>query len=467
METLPNTKQAYQLFHEGCLALTRAEQHGFRIDTEYCTTTRIELSHKIKMLEEQLEQTQFYKDWKRSRKNSPPNINSGKQLGNYLYGVIKLTCPTKTKAGGNAVDEEVLKQFNLPELDTIIQIRKLKKIRDTYLGAFTREQVNGVLHPFFNLHLAVTFRSSSDRPNFQNIPKRDKEAMQICRRAIYPRKGHQLMEVDYKGIEVAIAACYHKDPVMIHYIENPASDMHLDMASQIFKLKNADKKNPEIAYLRSATKNGFVFPQFYGDYYKGCAVSLMKWGQLPESRWNGKQGVLLNGKTLSQHLIDHNIKSASAFIEHIREIEDDFWNTRFKIYNRWKIRHWKTYQKNGFIDLKTGFRCQGVMKENDIINYPIQGSAFHCLLWSFIEMDKEIIQRKLQTRLVGQIHDAIILDVAPGELEEISILLQRVMCQKLREHWKWINVPLSIDADLAGVDESWADVKGFKLPEPK
>ena len=85
-----------------------------------------------------------------------------------------------------------------------LQIRKLEKIKGTYLEAFVREQTDGFIHPFYNLHNVRTYRSSSADPNFQNIPKRDKESMKICRRAILPRPGHMLVEADFSALEVNI-----------------------------------------------------------------------------------------------------------------------------------------------------------------------------------------------------------------------------------------------------------------------
>ncbi|KKL05637.1 hypothetical protein LCGC14_2604030, partial [marine sediment metagenome] len=119
-----------------------------------------------------------------------------------------------------------------------------------------------------------------------------------------------LLEVDYSGLEVRIAACYHQDPNMLKYINNPASDMHGDMAKQIFKLPKLDKAITEHKVLRDAAKNGFVFPEFYGDYYKNCAESMAcNWGELPQSRWKEGQGIKMPEGYLSDHLIAKGIKS--------------------------------------------------------------------------------------------------------------------------------------------------------------
>lgn len=460
----PKSADAYRLLHDGVLALANAEAQGMRIDMQYCQSTEIQLTKKIELLESNFRKSAFFKKWQQSSKTTV-NINSGSQLGAYLYKVLKITPAKTTKSGGGATDEDALRALNLPELNDLLAIRKLKKVRDTYLLAFVREQVDGYIHPFYNLHTVKTFRSSSDRPNFQNIPKRDKEAMKLCRRAIYPRPGHQLMEIDYGALEVRIAACYHKDPTMMAYINDPTSDMHGDMAREIFMMPDFDKNIPQHATLRSATKNGFVFPQFYGDYYKNCAIGLANaWGKLPEGKWKKGQGIeAYPGVPLADHLISKGIKSMDDFIQHLKKIEDNFWNVRFPVYKKWKESQWAAYQKNGYVELYTGFRCYGVMEKNDAINYPVQGAAFHCLLWSFIEMDRIIIKEGLDTKLLGQIHDAIILDVAPNELEYVADLIHRITCVDLPKYWKWINVPLEIEAELAPVDTSWAELQKYKL----
>ena len=456
---------AYQLIHDGVLALARAEQAGMRIDVDYCEKKKAHLTRTIGRIENKLQSTTFVKEWKRMY-GQTFNMNSDSQLGRILYEVYKITPPKTTASGAGSTDEETLHQIGMPELDSLIKIRKLRKIRDTYLDAFVREQVNGTLHPFFNLHTVRTFRSSSSNPNFQNIPKRDKESMTICRRAIFPRYGHQLMEVDFSGLEVAIAACYHKDPTMMKYLTDPDSDMHGDMAEQIFIIDNFDKKkHPEHKILRAATKNGFVFPQFYGDYYANNAEHLAcRWGLLPKGKWKKGQGIdLPDGQKLSDHLINKGIKSFDQFVEHMKVIEDDFWGRRFYRYKKWKEKWLARYQKNGFFDMHTGFRCSGVMRKNEVINYPVQGAAFHCLLWSFIQLDKEL--HRFDTNLIGQIHDAVVLDVNPDELEEVAQIIKRVTCKDLPAAWDWICVPLDVEADLGPVDGSWNMKEVYKLPE--
>lgn len=449
------TADAYRLFHEGALALARAEREGIRVDVEYCEKKKKHLERKIKRYQEKLEDSKFYRQWYHVYKGKT-NIHSNQQLANILYKKMKIEPVKITESGQGSTDEDALSRLGIPELDLILSIRKLTKIKNTYLENFVKEQYNGFIHPSFNLHNVRTFRSSSDGPNFQNIPKRDKEAMKITRRAILPRPGHMLVEADFSSLEVNISECYHKDPVMMNYLLDPKSDMHLDMAKQIFIMSDMDKSLPAHSTLRQAAKNGFVFPQFYGDYYGNNAYALADWVKLPHGRWKNGQGIELpDGSHISDHFRKNGINSFEQFTEHIKKVEDDFWNRRFKEYGKWRERSVREYRKNGFLKLHTGFTCSGIMRKNEITNYPIQGAAFHCLLFTFIELDKIARKEKWKTKLVGQIHDSILLDAYPNELPRIKEALQIIVKETLPNAWKWIIVPLDIDVDEYGVDQPW------------
>ncbi len=444
---------AYKLVHEGILALARAERRGIRIDVEYCIEKQQYLTRKVKYYQDKLSRTNFFRRWEHIYKGKV-NVLSDDQLATVLYRHMKLTPPKMTTSGRGATDEESLKQLNVPELQYIIQIRKLMKIRDTYLGQFIREtNKDGYMRPSFNLHTVRTYRSSSSDPNFQNIPKRDKEAMEICRRAILPRPDHMLMEADFSALEVMISVCYHRDPVMINYLQDPAADMHLDMAKQIYINDELEKSS----VLRQGAKNGFVFPQFYGDYYGNCARYLCEWGKLPVgSRWKNDDGVeLANGEHLGAHMRRNQIKSFDAFVEHMKHVEDDFWNRRFNVYNQWRKTWIQQYRENGYFQMLTGFRCSGLMRKNEIVNYPVQGTAFHCLLQTFIYLEEVAQEQGWDSRLVGQIHDSIVLDANPDELHHIQAALDDIVGRRLPEQWDWIVVPLEIEIDEYAVNGPW------------
>lgn len=474
----PNTREAYQLLHDGALALTRCEQHGMRVDVKYIKQQKKVIDDKIESLENEFKKTKFYKDWRKFAK-SEVNIYSDKQLGYYIYNTLGYRIEKRTKKGNYSTDNEALQNLNIPDLDAYLQIGKYRTLKNTFLKGLERETVNGVMRPFFHLHIPVTYRGSSSDPNFQNQPKRDEDQMNIIRGAIYPSKGNQLMELDYSQLEVRIAAAYHNDPTMMKYINDKTTDMHRDMAMQIFKIKKW-KSEKDYAYLRNATKNSFVFPAFYGDYHVGFAKSFSssKWLKLPTyDKWNASDGVKFKDGTIASHLIKHgidhlglpNYESGKAtsyptgFTKHLQDIEKHFWNKRFPVYEQWKEDWYQEYLKKGYFYNKTGFTFQGVMNKKDCINYPVQSSAFHVLLWSLIEAVKAMIGDRWKTRIIGQIHDAIVFDLYPPEREHIINVMKCIMTNDVLQHWKWINVPLEIECELCPIDAPWSKKEKFEI----
>lgn len=446
MKVKATTKEAYQLLHEGSVALAQVEQNGMRVDLEYCKHTSTILERKIKRYHKRLAHTTFVKRWKREFKGEflP---GSDVQLRRMVYGVYKKKPLIFTDTKQPSCNYEAMSGVDIPEVDDILEIRKLEKIKDTYLQGFIREQVNGIVHPFFNLNLIPTFRSSSDSPNFHNLPSRDKKAMNLVREAIIPREGFLIGGIDYSGIEVKVAACYHKDPVMLKYIEDPTTDMHRDMAIQIYKLPSFDKSCPGEKTLRGGTKNSFVFPEFYGSYYKQCAPNLMKW----------TKGVVLSDNTpIKEHLKNKGIISPKKFESHIKEVEDDFWNRRFMVYGKWKEEWVRRYHIRGYFDMYTGFRCSGVMSRNQAINYPVQGPAFHCLLWCIIQINHILKENGFQSRIIGQIHDELVMELLASEFSEVLKIVRQVMIYDLPEHWEWIIVPLDVEATFSPINQPWS-----------
>jgi len=319
---------------------------------------------------------------------------------------------------------------------TIYRIEKLNKKVNVYDIEVEK------YHNFIANEICV--HNSSSRINFQNQPTRIPEIKKMVRSAVIPRLGHVLVEADYSGVEVRMAAVYHKDKRMIQDITDPTKDMHRDMAKACYLLDNDEwTKNT-----RYCAKNKFVFPQFYGDYYKNCAANL--WMAIHVMKLETSQGV-----PLKKHLAKHGIRNYDAFEKHIQETEDYFWNDRYTTYRDWKEDHYAKYLENGYVDLKTGFRCSGLMSKNDAINYPIQGSAFHCLLWAFIQLNGYCETELNKTKMIGQIHDASNADVHMLEFNQYMDTAFDIMENKVRLHWPWINVPLDVEAEVTSLDGSW------------
>lgn len=440
----PLSREAYNLLHEGALALAEIERTGMKVDVDYCRIQQKIISRHIDKLKRKLLESREGQIWRKKYGNKL-NINSGEQLRYILFDELKIESLKSTQGGKQSVDDSILQFLKIPFTDQILRIRKLSKLRDTFLDGLIRHISNdGLLHPFFNLHIVRTYRSSSDSPNFQNIPTRDSEMKKVIRRAFLPRKGRRFGGVDYSGAEVRTATIYHQDSNMVKYIGDKTTDMHRDMAMDCYLLRREEVTDD----IRFCAKGMFVFAEFYGDYYKNCANSL--WNAIDSMNLVTKDGI-----PLREHLRDCGIKNYQKFEDHIRDVEDRFWNERFPDYAKWKERWYKDYLKRGYFDMLTGFRCSGIMSKNDVINYPVQGVAFHFLLWSLIQVVKWLKEQKLETLVVGQIHDEMTLDAVDSELITVLKKVKQIMCDDIRDYWNWINVPFDIDAKFAGVDESW------------
>ena len=111
----------------------------------------------------------------------------------------------------------------------------------------------------------------------------------------------------------------------------------------------------------------------------------------------------------------------------------------------------------------TGFRCYAPMSRNQVLNSPIQGAAFHCLLYTFINVTNELEKNKMDTRLIGEIHDAIIPDINPDEEKQFDNIIWYYGTRKIREDWDWVIVPLKIEKSISNVDESWTKVSEVGL----
>jgi len=254
--------------------------------------------------------------------------------------------------------------------------------------------------------------------------------------------------VKNSGIEVCIACCYTKDPVLVAYINDPASDMHRDLATELFGLTN----NQVTKDLRFYAKNGFVFPEFYGSYYEACAASL----------WETCAGLeTTDGVKIREHLRSVGItgkrrNSYSEFESHVKDVETAFWE-KFGVFKEWQEAMIDFYHRRGYVELFHGHRRGGFLRKNEIINTPFQGTAFHCLLWSLNRLNALRKFEQWRTKIVGQIHDSGLYDQFPSEQQHVVDTTHRVACKEIREYHDWLIVPLSISFEVTPIDGSWYD----------
>jgi len=430
---------------DGVLALADCEQVGIPVNNEYYDKQRVKLNQQIIDISEELSSSEEWKLFK-EKTNRDIDVDSTADMRMLLYDFLNIDVKKKTATGGNSVDAEVLEKIGIPFTKNIIRLRKLLKTKNTYLSQYDKVQINGRIYPVYNLHFARSHRSSSNDPNFQNVPIREPEAAEAVRGGIEADEGFMMGEKDYKAIEVCIAACYTRDPTLIDYIHHPENDMHKDQAVELFLLRPKEvHKN-----IRFHTKNGFVFPEFYGSYYRSCANTL----------WEESDHLVLadNETPLRLHLYDQGIRGYKDFEAHVKLCEKKFWR-RFPVFREWQERQEDFYTRRGYIETFFGHRRGGYMTKNEIINTPIQATAFHCLLWSLIRANELRKEEGWKSKIPGQIHDSMVWFFWPEEFEYVDAAVDRIMTEDIRDEFSWLIVPLTVETELVPVGKSWFDKK--------
>jgi DNA polymerase I-like protein with 3'-5' exonuclease and polymerase domains len=215
--------------------------------------------------------------------------------------------------------------------------------------------------------------------------------------------------------------------------------MHRDSAADCFMLKPGEVTKA----LRNDVKGQFVFAEFYGSYYKQVARDLWETAAKHD---------------LVTHLADKGVRTFEDFERHIEEAERIMWEDRFPVHNEWREKQWKFYQKNGYVELLTGFRCYGPMKKNNTFNSPVQGAGYHVLQWTMNQVNKKMMKLD-RSKFIGEIHDSCVSDEHDSEADLIDYWYWDYGTQKVREHWDWIIVPLTVEKEQSEIDGSWADMK--------
>lgn len=459
MQVAANRRDAFDLMMEGALALSKVQSNGIKMDMDYLHGAKKKLAQMVVDEHEEFQKLPEVKHWKK-KFGDAYNPGSDDQLAYILFEHLGLRVVKQTKTKKPSVDknvlEELLEETGNPMLKSLMRMRVLGKAFGTYIQGLLREtNEDGFLRPFFNLHLARTYRSSSNDPNFQNLPIRDGEIAELIRTAFIPREDRHLLELDFKGIEVQTAFFYHRDPVMESFLTDKKKDMH-SMAAMKCYLLAADEWNKKT---RHAGKNKFVFPEFYGSY----------WDQVGDDLWKSialeklKLGKNNDGISIYEHLKNKGIYNIEEFKDHIRKVEDWFWNDQFTVYNQWKKDWLELYHSRGYFDSLTGFRYQGILKKNEVINYAVQGAAFHMLLRTLINLQKWLEKHNMKTLIVGQIHDSLVLDIVPAEMDDVLHEALCIINQDLPKYYPFIDVPMTIEAELAPLNAPWLAKKEISL----
>lgn len=327
----------------------------------------------------------------------PFNINSPKQLGEILFERLSLPKGKKTKTGWSTdvkVLEHLSQTHELPAL--ILKYRNLAKLKSTYVDklASLRHAETGRVHTSYNQCGTATGRLSSSNPNLQNIPIRTEEGRRI-RSAFIAAPGCSLLAADYSQIDLRVLAHYSQDAALLAAFHN-GQDIHRRTAAEIFFIA------PELvtADMRRVAKS-INFGIVYGMSSFGLS------SQLGISRKE------------AQTFIDRYF----ALFSGIKEFMDNI------VHQARKDGYVTTLlgRRRPLPDISSSNRVQREFAERTAINTPIQGTAADIIKLAMLRVSKELDRLQLQTRLLLQIHDELVLEVPDHEINTVGPLVQQHM----------------------------------------
>lgn len=405
---LPKLKEcgAEQLFYEIEMplmpVLAEMELNGIRIDTESLAETSSILTSRMRQLE-----TQIYE-----AAGEEFNIASPKQVGEILFGKMKIVDkPKKTKTGQYVTSEEVLQQLRHknPIVDDILAHRGLKKLLGTYVDALPKliNRRTGHIHTSFNQAVTSTGRLSSSDPNLQNIPVRGEDGKEI-RRCFIPEEGCLFFSADYSQIELRVMAHLSGDENMAEAFRL-GHDIHAATAAKIYKEDIADVTRDQRTKAKRAN-----FGIIYGITVFGLAE------RLDISRAEAAQ------------LIDDYFASFPKVAQYMEQSKE---TARAKGYAE-TFFHRRRYLP----DINSHNATVRNFAERNAINAPIQGSAADIIKIAMVRISRRFKSEGIKSKMILQVHDELNFSVLPEEKEKV----QRIVLEEMQNAYP-LNVPLVAD----------------------
>ena len=388
------------------------ETQGFKIDIEALEALSKNFEKRLVVLTNEIYDLAGYEF----------NINSTKQLGKVLFEDLQLPVIKKTKTGFST-SVEVLEELQPYHeiIDKILEYRSLAKLDSTYgIGLINLvDTQTQKVYTTFNQTVTATGRLSSSEPNLQNIPVRTELGREIRKVFIASTTNHILVGADYSQIELRVLAHLSGDEGLVHaFMEN--QDIHARTASEIFGIP-MDMVTREQRSQAKAINFGLI--------YGKQAFSLAK--ELGINRKN------------AQDYIDMYFKRYPKVLEYMENIKKEAHETGY-VTTLWGRRRY-------IPEISSRNKMIAQSGERMALNTPIQGTAADIIKRAMIAVEGRLRKEGLQTQLILQVHDELILDAPEAEAEKVQKLLIEEM-----EGAVQLMVPLTVDSHLG---KTWFDLK--------
>ena len=389
--------------------LSRVERNGVRVDVGRLKAQSAELAGRMREIEASAH----------ACAGGPFNLGSAKQIQAILYDTLGLPVLAKTPKGQPSTAESVLQELahehELPKL--ILEHRAMSKLKSTYTDALPAcvNPGTGRVHTSYHQAVAATGRLSSSDPNLQNIPVRTREGRRI-RQAFVPDPGYRLVAADYSQIELRIMAHLSGDRGLLDAFASGA-DIHRATAAEVFAGGDAGAVDDEQRRSAKAINFGLI--------YGMSAFGLAR--QLGIERGEAQRYV---------ELYFSRYPGVKAFMDETRDQarERGFVETVFgrRLY---------------LPEIRSGNVHRRQYAERTAINAPMQGTAADVIKRAMLVLDAWLAESKAPVRMIMQVHDELVFEVASEAVDEVTPLIRERMCGAAE-----LTVPLVVDI---GVGDNW------------
>lgn len=390
--------------------LAKMEHTGVAINCEYLQELSAYMTEKLAELEDLIYQLA----------GEPFNINSPKQVAEVLFDKLELKSKKKKSRSTSAeVLEELAEEYEICEY--ILQHRKFSKLKSTYTDVLPTliSKVDCRIHTTYNQALTVTGRLSSSNPNLQNIPIRTEEGNKIRAAFCAQTEDCLILSADYSQIELRLLAHVSEDENLIKAFTTGV-DVHTATASKVFGVEINDVTK-DMRRKAKAVNFGIV----YGQSKYGLAKSLNI------------------SNTEAQEFIDKYFESYPN-VKKYMEDKKQFANLNGYVETIFGRKRYLSAEL-----LSPNFQIRE-FAQRAAINQPLQGTAADLIKMAMIEVDKQLVEQNLKTKMIMQVHDELVFEVPKTELETVKELVLKAM-----ELNQPLNVPLEVDINYSN---SWKEV---------
>ncbi len=409
-----NKEGLWQLFNEVEMplvpVLVAMERNGVALDTELLRDMSHSLGKELLRLEAEIYNTLGYRF----------NINSSQQLSRVLYEELRLPRSRKTKSGYSteAAALEELRGTH-PIVELVLQYRQLAKLKSTYTDAFLAliNPKTGRLHTSFNQTGTTTGRISSSEPNLQNIPVRGELGGKI-RQAIVAEPGWYLLSADYSQIDLRALAHISQDPGLIATFLRD-EDVHTATASCVFNV-SPDKVTSEMRRVAKTVNFGVIYGM--SDYGLEQATSFSR----------EEAGQFIASYFEKYPMVKEYIERTKKEARELGYVQTVLGRRRY------------------IPEISSPNRQVREAAERMAINMPIQGTSADIIKIAMVNLHREMKKRSLRSRLILQVHDELVFEVPPEEIDVMRGLVAEIMPQAMK-----LSVPLKIDIKLG---KNWGEM---------